>query len=157
MKKTSFLIILFLVCCETNKNILQLPNNVKYQLAHGDQLVAPDKNDLNKYDRQFNNSDNYQIPFFKLIVNDGYKIYFGIPFEKHISEVLEDRSSRTSTLYEKYIVTQNKFKYVLNGNHIIEEYHSVNNSHYITFIETETDSISDLFFKTEFLKSRFSF
>jgi len=155
-----FLIVFVVIgfACNSKENQLTLPNNIIFKIAPEEYLKKPDQNELKHYSSNFNNSKIYQIPLFKLLIHNQYTIYFGIPFEIKNLDVFNARSNQIQETSNSYLVDTllYKIKYMIGNKYIIEEYHIFDShSSYITFTETLSDSISNLFFHENVIKNRF--
>jgi hypothetical protein len=160
MRNFLILFVLIVFSCNSKENKFALPNNIIFKIAQDEYLKKPDQFELKHYISNFNNSKVYQIPLFKLLIHNQYTIYFGIPFEIKNLDVFHARSNQISETSNSYLIDTlyHKIKYIIGKKYIIEEYHNFDRySSYITFTETLSDSIANLFFRENVIKSRFSY
>ena len=163
MKFYLSIIIIFVLSCTSQvqeQNSIKLVNNVTLKRFHGEYVKDPDPSELNYYESHFNNSNNYQLPLFKLFIHDNYKLYIGIPLNNSDSKIFDIRSKLLIAFKEDIFIDSNekKIKYSMNDKYILEQYYNIDNhSYFISFFEIKKDSILNFDLNQFLLKERFSY
>jgi len=123
MKILNILLFFFLlISCTGASDEIQLYNNNKFKILKGEILTEKNKEELENYENMFSYK-NLQLPLFKIILSEHYKIYIGIPYRLKKEVLLESmKNEKKGTNQKVNIENDNIMKVYENENFYLCEY-----------------------------------
>jgi hypothetical protein len=158
----SFHAVLFLICtgllaaCATGKKSdVTLLNNERFALAPNESLEKNSQDVIDAYARFFNNHDTVQVPLYKYVKGDRYKLYIGIPVGTSIAK-LKRVDPKADTVLVESAVDNRLYRQYKKDNQYVTQYFVAQENVGITgiFGVTASKEISDTVFNEQALSRR---
>lgn len=151
MKWSVLFLLILLSCSGSKKNEIPLFNNQTFKLVEGENLSTADSVTQKLYKESFTHG-NVQVPLFKYIRHNDYKLFIGLPLKTSVDELAESKFDESS--YQKG--SKDFYKKSINDNYKLIEFATSLDSDNLIYISviTESDKLVDSLFTKDNLSSR---
>ena len=149
---------LFLVSCSSGQDddTIQLYNGLVFNLNEGEKII-PLSEEISEAYLNYFEGQNFQIPLFRYIEKEGYKIYIGLPYRVTISDLLNfNVASQTAQLLEAKTdtVSHSYKKYQSATTYTVEYIAQYEGNHIYVLAITDSKETSDNLFDLNKLSTR---
>ncbi len=156
MKKLGILILLLttiiISCSNENKNVIELFNELTFNLHKGENIANLNPIINNRY-IEILDSDQIQVPLFKYIKHKNYELYIGIPYNTSLEAITQDQANNSISSTKDSLHYFSQYK---KGELFISKYVAKYNNESLVYICTVSNSSkqSDLLFNKVELSKR---
>ena len=152
-----FILLLFITGCNSDQDDnIQLYNGLVFNLNEGEKIV-PLSEEISELYLNYFEGQNFQIPLFRYIEKEDYKIYIGLPYRLTIPDLLDfNVATQTAQLLEAKTdtVSQSYKKYQSSTTYTVEYIAQYEGNHIYVLAITDSKETSDNLFDLNKLSAR---